>query len=58
MKDLLLVWQDMLRYVRDVRGMGRGFSGHHVVLCKVKLVGTWIKGREVVDGDVKIRTEM
>ena len=29
--------------------MRRGLSAHHVVLCKVRLVGTWIKRREVVD---------
>ena len=35
--------------MKAVRGMGRGISDHHVVLCKVRLVGTWIKRREVVD---------
>ena len=43
MIDLVLVRRDMLRYVQDVRavrGMGRGLSTHHVVLCKVRLVGT------------------
>ena len=43
MIDLLLVKKDMLRYVQDVRpirGMGHGLSDHHVVLCKVRLVGT------------------
>ena len=25
--------------------MGRGLSYHHVVLCKVRLAGAWIKGR-------------
>ena len=45
--DLVMVKKDMLRYVQDVRavgGMGRVFSDHHVVLCKVRLVGTWIRG--------------
>ena len=32
--------------VRAVRGMGRGFSDHQVVLRKVRLVGAWIKRRE------------
>ena len=39
---LLLVRKDMLHYVQDVRevrGMGRGLSYPHVVLCKVGLVG-------------------
>ena len=27
-----------------------GLSDHHVVLCKVRLVGPWIKRKEVVDG--------
>ena len=42
MIDLVLVNRDMLRYMQDVkavRGMGRGFSDHHVVLCKVTFVG-------------------
>ena len=42
MIDLVLVKKDMLRYVQDVnavRGMGRSFSDHHMVLCKVRLVG-------------------
>ena len=40
--DLVLVKRDMLRYVQDVRavrGIGRGLSDHHVVLCKVRLLG-------------------
>ena len=50
MIDLVLVKRDMLRYVQDVRavsGMGRGLSDHYVVLCKVRLIGVWIKRREV-----------
>ena len=50
MIDLVLVKKAMLWYVQDVRSvreMGGGFSGHHVVLCKVRLVTTWIKRREV-----------
>ena len=53
MIDLVLVKRNMLRYVQDVRavrGMARGLSDHHVVLCKVKLVEEWIKRREVVFG--------
>ena len=41
---------------KDVRGMGRGISDHHVVLCKVRLVGTWIK-RRVVNRARRIRSE-
>ena len=37
--------------------MGQGISDHHVVLCKVRLVGTWIKRREVVDRARMIRNE-
>ena len=36
MVDLVLVKKDMLHYVhhvRVVRGMGRGFSDPHMVLC-------------------------
>ena len=43
MIDLMLVKKDMLRFVQDVRavrGMGQGISDFHVVLCKVRLVGT------------------
>ena len=46
MVDLVLVNRDVLRYahyVRVVRGMGRGLSDHHVILCEVRLVGAWIK---------------
>ena len=46
MIDLVLVKRDILRYVQDVRmvrGMGRCLSDHHVVMCKVRLVGAWIK---------------
>ena len=55
---LVLVKRDMLRYSQDVRwvrGMRRGLSDHHVLLCKVKLVGAWIKNREVVVGVGSIR---
>ena len=40
--DLVLVKRDILQYVQDVRsvrGMRGGLSDHHVVLCKVRLVG-------------------
>ena len=58
--DLMLVKKDMLHFVQDVRavrGMGQGISDHHVVLCKVRLVGTWIKWREIVDNARRIRSE-
>ena len=45
MIDLVLVKRDMLQYVHNVREMGRGLSDHHVVLCKVRLAGAWIKRR-------------
>ena len=57
---MVLVKRGMLRYVQDVRavrGMGRGFSDHHVVLCKVRLVGVWIKRRGVVVRARRIRSE-
>ena len=60
MIDLVLVKRDMLRYVQDVRtmrGMGQGLSDHHMVLCKVRLVGPSIKRREVVDGAMSIKSE-
>ena len=58
--DLVLVKKDMLPYVQDVsavRGMGRGLSDDNVVLCKVKLVGAWIKRREVVNRARRIRNK-
>ena len=58
MIDLVLVKRDMLRYVqnmRAMRGMGRGLSDHHVVLCKFMLVEAWIKRREVVAGTRRVR---
>ena len=62
MIDLVLVKKHMLCYVQDlgaVRGMGlgRGISNDHVVLCKVRLVGIWIKRREVVCGARRITSE-
>ena len=53
MKDLMLVKKDMLHYVYDeraVRGMGQVLLVHHVILCKVRLVGTWLERREVMNG--------
>ena len=60
MIDLVPVKRDMLRYeqdVRSVRGMGPGLSDHYVVLCKVRLVGAWIKRRKVVVGARRIRSK-
>ena len=60
MIDLVLVKRDMLQYVQDVRavrGMGCGLSDHYIVLCKLRLVGAWIKRREVVVRARRIRSE-
>ena len=60
MIDLVLVKMDMMRcvkYMRAVRGMGRGLLDHYAVLRKVRLVGAWIKRREVVAGARRIRSE-
>ena len=60
MIDLALVMKNMLHYVQDegaVGGMGRGLSDHHIVLCKVMLVGTWIEGRVVEDRGRRIRRD-
>ena len=43
--------------VRAIRGMRQGLSDHHVVLCKVRLVGPWIKRREVAVRARRIRSE-
>ena len=60
MIDLVLVKRGILRYgqaVRALRGMGQCLSYHHVVLCKVRLLGTLIKGREIVNGSRRARRE-
>ena len=47
MIHLVLVKKDLLCYVQDVkavRGMGRGLSDHHVIMCKVRLEETCIRG--------------
>ena len=53
MIDLVLVKKD----VRALRGMGRSLSDHHLVLCEVRLVGTWIKRKEMVVRARRIRSE-
>ena len=48
MVDLVLMKRDIVRHVQDVRAVkeiGRGLSDHHFVLCKVRLVGAWLKRR-------------
>ena len=50
MSMIHLVKKAMLRYVQSVkvvREMGRSFLDHHTVLCKVRLVGAWIKRRGI-----------
>ena len=42
---------------RVVRGMERGLLDHHVVLRKARIVGAWIKKREVVIGARRIKSE-
>ena len=56
MIDVVLVKRGMLLYVQDVRAV-RGISDHHYVMCKVRLVGAWIKRRDVVVRASKIRSE-
>ena len=46
MIDLVLVKNDMLHYVQDVRavrGMGSGVSEQYVAIYKARLVGAWIR---------------
>ena len=57
MIDLELVKKDMLSFVQDMRGLGRGISDYRVVLCKFRLVGTLIKRRVVVGVARRIRSE-
>ena len=35
--------------------MRQNISDLHVVLCKVRMLGTWFKRREVVDGSRRIK---
>ena len=42
---------------RTVRGMGLALSDHHVVLCKDRLVGAWIKRTEIVNWARRISSE-
>ena len=62
MINLMLVKKDLLRFA-GCKVSERDGSRHYrslyytIVLCKVKLVGTWIKRREVVDGARSIRSE-
>ena len=60
MIDLVMLKRNILQYVqnlRAVRGMGQDLSDHHVVLCKIRLVGACIKRREVVIGGRRIRSK-
>ena len=60
MIDLVLVKKEMLKYmldVKSVRCLEMGLSDHYVVLCKIKLVGTWME-RKVIRKEVgKIKSE-
>ena len=40
-----------------MRWVGDDLSDQYVVLCKVRLVGQWIKRRDVVIGARRIRSE-
>ena len=43
MIDLVLVKKDMLDFVQDVRAVRGMVHITMLLLCKVRLVGTWIK---------------
>ena len=50
----------MIHYVQEMgimKGMRQNLSDNHVVLCKGRLVGTWIKRRGVVNGIWSIESE-
>ena len=58
--DLVLVKKDMLRDIVDVkalRGLNGGVSDHMIVLCKLKLIGAWVKKRELDCNVGRIRSE-
>ena len=43
--------------VMVARGMERGLSDHLVALCKARLLGAWIKRKELVVKARRIRSE-
>ena len=58
--DLVLVKKEMQKYVLDVkavRGLGMGISDHYIVLCKIRLVGTWMEKKEIRKGVGRIKSE-
>ena len=51
--DLVGIKKYMRKYIRGIkttRGLGREISNSSAVLCKVKLLGTWRKFRNEVNG--------
>ena len=43
--------------VKAIRGLNGGLSDHMIVLCKLKLVGEWIKRHDVEPKGRRIRSE-
>ena len=60
MIDLILVKRDMLKYLCDVkvvRGLSGDLSDHLIVLCKIRLIGTWMERKERNRKGERIRSE-
>lgn len=58
--DLVLVKKEMMRDILDVkaiRGLNGGISDHMIVLCKLRLIGSWVKKRQVECKVGRIRSE-
>ena len=49
MIDLVYLHLHYVQVLRGVRGVGRGITDSHVVLCNVRVVGSWIRRREVLE---------
>ena len=60
MIDLVLFKRNMLKDVCDVkciRGLSGGLSDHMIVLCKLRVIGTWMRRQEKASEGKRIRSE-
>ena len=55
MIDIVLV-KKSYDFVWAIRRKGKSLSDHHIMLCKVRSVGTYIKRQVVVNGARMIRS--
>ena len=57
MTDLVHIVLQYAQNVRTVKGIGLGLSSHYVILCNVRMADSWIKRRNVVNGNSGIRSD-